>query len=57
MILLTKFLLDGEKMGREAALFIVPSVVKGKVYVLSYKSFCALDAKLKSIEEFRNLHS
>lgn len=28
VILMKKFPLDGEKMGREAALFIVPSVVK-----------------------------
>ena len=49
MVLLKKFPLDGEKMGREAALYIVPSVVKGKVQVLSYESFCALDSKLKSV--------
>lgn len=51
-----KFPLDGEKMGREAALFIVPSVVKGKESKF-YESLSNLDAKLKSTEEFSNLHS
>lgn len=31
MVLMKKFPLDGEKAGREAALFLVPSVVKGNL--------------------------
>lgn len=57
VILMKKFPLDGEKMGREAALFIVPSVVKGKVLSFILWIFMYLGAKLKSIEELRNLNS
>ena len=46
-----KFPLDGEKMGREAALFIVPSVVKGSnsIFTLDINSLYTTNAVRQSI--------